>query len=140
MAISYMDAAGIARGVLSLTAPSVVGWEREERRAMARRVNDYTADLVKERPDRFGNFATLPLPDVEGAVMEAKRALDELGADGVVVMSNYGGKYLGEEDYEPLWKVLNERSATVFIHPGAPAIDLLPGISRAVIDYPFDTT
>jgi predicted TIM-barrel fold metal-dependent hydrolase len=63
-----MDSQEIAAGNLSLTAPSVVHWGNGERRAIARRVNEYSADLVAKRPDRFGNFATLPLPDVEGAL------------------------------------------------------------------------
>jgi hypothetical protein len=42
------------------TPPGVVGWDQSERREMARRVNENTADLVAKRPDRFGNFATLP--------------------------------------------------------------------------------
>jgi 6-methylsalicylate decarboxylase len=46
--------------MLSLTAPGIVGWKQNERREMARRLNEYTADLVGKRPDRFGNLATLP--------------------------------------------------------------------------------
>ena len=139
-AINFMDSIGTTKGVLSLTAPSVAGWKGEERRAMARRVNNYTAKLVKESNGRFGNFATVPLPDVEGAVLEAKRALDELNAEGVVLLTNYEGKYLGDPAFEPLWKILNERSAIVFIHPGAPQIKVLPGMPGPMIDYPFDTT
>src|SRR5580698_10618638 len=65
LAIDYMDSHQIRTGILSLSAPSVVGWRGKERREMARRVNEYTADLVAKRPARFGNFATVPLPDVE---------------------------------------------------------------------------
>src|ERR1700738_5589818 len=52
----FMDSQAIATGILSLTAPSVVGWDKSERREMARRVNEYTADLVAERTARFRNF------------------------------------------------------------------------------------
>jgi serine/threonine protein kinase len=84
-AIDFMDSQAIATGILSLTAPSVVRWDKSERREMARRVNEYTADLVAKRPDRFGNFATLPVPDVDGALREIEHALDTLRADGVIV-------------------------------------------------------
>jgi predicted TIM-barrel fold metal-dependent hydrolase len=67
-AIDFMDSQEIATGILSLTAPSVARWDKSERRKMARRVNEYAADLVAIRPDRFGNFATLPVPDVDGAL------------------------------------------------------------------------
>ena len=69
-AIEFMDSQQIATGILSLTAPSVVGWKPRERRDMTRRVNEYTANLVAKTPHRFGNFATLPLPDVDGALKE----------------------------------------------------------------------
>lgn len=139
-AVAFMDSVGIAKGILSLTAPSVTGWQGEERREMARKVNDYTAELVKHEPERFGHFATVPLPDVEGAVLEAKRALDELGADGIILLSSYEGKYLGDKVFEPLWIELHERSSIVFVHPGAPNIPVIPGIPGPMVDYPFDTT
>ncbi|MER8028245.1 amidohydrolase family protein [Streptomyces bauhiniae] len=138
--LAYMDDQQIATSVLSLTAPSVVGWEGQARRDMARRVNEYVAELVGRYPDRFGNFATVPLPDVEGAVAEAEYALDELGADWVVLLSNYEGVYLGDPRYAPLWEALNQRSAVVFIHPARPPIETLAGVPGPLVDYPFDTT
>ncbi|MEV6537141.1 amidohydrolase family protein [Streptomyces sp. NPDC051639] len=69
--LAFMNDQQVATSVLSLTAPSVVAWEGQERRDMARRVNEYVAELVSRYPGRFGNFATVPLPDVEGAVAEA---------------------------------------------------------------------
>jgi len=56
---------------------------------MARRVNEYTAGLVATRPGRFGNFATLPLPDVDVALSEIEYALDALLVDGVIFLGNY---------------------------------------------------
>jgi predicted TIM-barrel fold metal-dependent hydrolase len=70
---------------------------------LARQVNEYHAEIVKSRPDRFGQFACIPLTDVDGSVAEAVYALDELHADGVVLLSNAGGKYLGDKDFELLW-------------------------------------
>ena len=139
-ALRFMDEQQIATGVLSLTAPSVAGWDGRSRREMARRVNEYTAGLVARSPDRFGNFATLPLPDVEGAVAEVEYALDTLHADGVIVLSSYKGSYLGDSKFAPLWEALDRRSAIVFVHPGAPALKVLDGLPGPVIDYPFDTT
>jgi aminocarboxymuconate-semialdehyde decarboxylase len=92
-AIDFMDSQEIATGILSLTAPSVVGSNTIERREIARRVNEYTAALVAKRPHRFGNFATTPLPDIDSALRELEYALDTLRADGdadgiLVVASN----------------------------------------------------
>ncbi len=139
-AIAFMDSQQIATGILSLTAPSVQGWNGEKKREMARRVNDYTADLVSRYPGRFGNFATLPLPDVDGSILELGHAFDDLKADGVVMLSNYQGQYLGDPLFEPLWAELDRRSAVVFIHPGKPSIPVIDGIPGPIVDYPFDTT
>ena len=109
-AIDSMDSQEIATGILSLAAPSVIRWNKNERRKMARRVNEYAADLVAKQPDRFGNFATLPLPDVDGALRELEHALDTLRADGVILLANYAGKYLGDTVFEPLWAELDRRS------------------------------
>jgi len=139
-AIDFMDSQQVATGILSLTAPSVIGWDKSERRRMARRVNEYTADLVTKRPDRFGNFATLPLPDAEGALWELEHALDALRADGVILLTNYAGKYLGEAAFEPIWSELHRRHAVVFVHPGQPPLPTAAGVPGPLVDYPFDTT
>lgn len=137
--LEFMDQNAIETSVLSLTAPSVTGWSAAERPEIARRVNEYTADLVAHHSTRFGNFATVPLPDVEAASAEATYALDELHADGVVLLSNYNGVYLGEPGLAPLWQILDDRSAVVFVHPARPLAPL-PGVPGPLVDYPFDTT
>jgi 6-methylsalicylate decarboxylase len=138
-AIDLMDSQEIATGILSLTAPGIVGWKKDERREMARRVNEYTADLVAKRPDRFGSFATLPLPDVDGCLSELGYALDALQADGVILLGNYAGKYLGDAAFEPLWAELHRRQAVVFVHPTLP-LPPAAGVAGPLVDYPFDTT
>jgi predicted TIM-barrel fold metal-dependent hydrolase len=141
-AISFMDDEGIAVAMLSLTAPGIDGWRvGEERTAIARRVNDYGASLVQERPDRFGYLATLALPDVDSALKEIDRAYDQLKIDGVVLHSNYGGIYLADPAFEPVWEELNRRSAVVFIHPTTPhLVKVLPKDPGPIEDYPAETT
>lgn len=98
-----MDAQGIAKGFLSLTDPGVLPWPVDEQAAVARRANEYTAELVAHWPERFGNFASLPLPDVAASLAEMEYAFDTLDADGIVVLSNYGDSYLGDPVFEPIW-------------------------------------
>src|SRR4029079_15469877 len=76
---------------------------------LARRCNDCLAEMVRDRPDRFGGFAILPPPDVEAALGELTRALDELRLDGVVLMTNALVHYLGEPLYRPLFDELQRR-------------------------------
>jgi predicted TIM-barrel fold metal-dependent hydrolase len=139
-AIAMMDQQGIATGVMSVTSPGVHLDGDVAARDLARAVNEYGAEVVKDHPDRFGHFASIPLPDVDGAVAETVYALDTLGTDGVVLMSNAHGKYLGDADFEPLWAALDRRAATVFVHPAQPPMTLLPGTPAPLADYVFDTT
>jgi predicted TIM-barrel fold metal-dependent hydrolase len=139
-AVDMMDRQGIATGILSVTAPGTVLADDGSGADLARAVNEYSAELQRENPSRFGSFASLPLPDVDAALAEATYALDVLHADGVVVMSNVDGKYLGHPDFEPLWAELNDRGATVFVHPAQPPLPLLEGTPAPLADYVFDTT
>lgn len=139
-AIAMMDRQGIATGVLSVTSPGAHLDGDAAARDLARAVNEYGAEVVKDRPDRFGHFASIPLPDVDAAVSEAAYALDTLGADGVVLMSNAHGRYLGDPGFEPLWAELDRRNANVFVHPAQPPMALLPGTPAPLADYVSDTT
>ncbi len=139
-AIEYLDSRQIDKAVLSLTAPGLSDWATDERAPMARRVNEYTAGLTTEWPGRFGNFASLPLPDVDAALDEVAYAFDTLGADGVVLYSNYGDHFLGDPLFEPLWAELDRRQAVVFIHPTRTSLPELDGIPAPFVDFPFATT
>jgi 6-methylsalicylate decarboxylase len=138
--LGFMDTQQIATAVLSLDASGAISWQVEPRRDMARRVNEFGAELVAWRPDRFGSFATLPLPDIDTALRELEYAFDTLGADGVVLLSNYAGRYLGDPVFDPLWTELDRREAVVFIHPAKPVIPVIEGVPVPIVDYPFDTT
>jgi len=74
---------GIATSILSLSTPGVWFDDPREARRLAREVNEYAGGVVADRPARFGFFATLTLPDVDGAIAEAERGvrlgLEELG-------------------------------------------------------------
>ncbi|MEU1944645.1 amidohydrolase family protein [Streptomyces sp. NPDC020125] len=139
-AIAMMDQQGIATGVLSVTAPGVHLGSDAQARDLARAVNEYGAEVVRDHPSRFGHFASVPLPDVDAALAETAHALDTLGADGVVLMSNAHGRYLGDPDFEPLWAEIDRRGANVFVHPAQPPMPLLPGTPAPLADYVFDTT
>jgi 6-methylsalicylate decarboxylase len=82
------------------------------------------------------------LPDVDAAIAEAAYALDTLGLDGVVLLTNLDGRYLGDPALDPLFDELNRRQATIFVHPNVPPQSpksklALPG---ALVEFVFDTT
>ncbi|MEU5263088.1 amidohydrolase family protein [Amycolatopsis sp. NPDC021455] len=104
--------------MLSLSTPGVYFGDVAEARRWAREINEYCAEVVTRRPDRFGFFATLTLPDVDGALAESEYALESLHADGIVLLADNDGRYLGDPEFEPLLASLNDRGTAVFVHPG----------------------
>ncbi|MGA5729205.1 amidohydrolase family protein [Streptomyces seoulensis] len=138
--LAFMDSQGIQAAVLSVSTPGTYLGDAAEATTWARKVNDYAAGIVRGNPDRYGFFATLTLPDVDGALNEAARALDELGADGIVLLANQSGTYLGDAAFEPLMAELGRRGATVFIHPAELPGPLVPGIPPYAADFLLDTT
>jgi predicted TIM-barrel fold metal-dependent hydrolase len=143
-ALRVMDDYGIAKGILSVSAPGVHPDPRKRddaaARAMAREVNEFGARVAQDHPERIGFFATLILPDVEGAVAEASYALDTLGASGVILLANSQRQYLGEPAHDPLFAELNRRRAVVFVHPAALPGPSVPGIPPFAADFLLDTT
>jgi predicted TIM-barrel fold metal-dependent hydrolase len=141
-AIAYLDEARIDVAVPSISAPGVHFGDDAAARTLARRVNEYIADIKRERPDRFGGFASLPLPDVDGSLHQLAYALDELELDGVSLMTNAGGNYLGDSRFDHVFSELQRRGAVVFVHPTAspdPIAHTL-GLPDALLDYPVDTS
>ena len=97
-ALAAMAELDVATAILSVSTPGTAFLPRAaDAAALARDVNDYSAVLVATDPHRFGFFATIPTPHVKEAVAETVRALDELRADGVVLLANSAGVYLGQD-------------------------------------------
>ena len=139
--ISFMDDAGIDVAVVSLSTPGVHTGNNAKTRALARRCNEFSADLIRSQPDRFGGFACLPLPDVEASLEELLYALDVLKLDGFVLFTNSNGVYLGDAPLEPVFEELERRKAVVYVHPN-PSPDAVAhslGLPDNLLDFPTDT-
>ncbi len=136
-----MDAGGTELAVLSSFVPAT-GGDEADRRALARGINEYGAGAVRDHAGRFALFAVLPLPDVEGCLVEVAYGLDTLGAVGVTVYSEAMGKYLGDPQFEPLMQELDRRGALLFVHPHTDACcrNLVKGVPDSVIEYGVSTT
>jgi predicted TIM-barrel fold metal-dependent hydrolase len=139
--LQTMDELGVTTAILSVSTPGTTFLPNPgDAVAMARNLNDYGANLVASQPERFGFFATVPMPHLTEAVAETMRALDELKADGVVLLANNNGNYLGEDGQDDLWAVLDARSAVVFIHPADLPGPTVPGVAPFATDFLLDTT
>ncbi len=142
-ALDFMDKGKIKKGFISITDPGVNFGDNAASRKLARDVNDEAAKLAQLHPTRFGGFASLPLPDIDGSLAEIEHSLDALGMDGVVLMSSQcDGTYLGDPKYDALFDELNRRKAVVFVHPATPltskALPLTAPMAAA--EYVFDTS
>lgn len=139
--IESMDRNGIATAISSLPAPGLTTARPEEARVLARACNDYAAQLCRDHPGRFGMFAAIAPLDPDGALAEIAYALDELGAQGVGLMTSYGKTYLASRRFDPLFEELDRRRAVVFVHPALPDIgaDFDPPLFNVFLEMPFDT-
>lgn len=138
--LGVMDRLGIAKAVVSISAPGVWLGDSAASATLARQCNEDAAAMVADHPGRFGFFASLPLPDVQAALEELAYALDTLKADGVVLMTNYADRYLGDAAFAPLFEELDRRGAVVFVHPNDCSCNAMLSVPAAVADFPHDTT
>jgi predicted TIM-barrel fold metal-dependent hydrolase len=145
LAIETMDRNGIAAGMLSPMTRVVqdsLSDKSERARKLARQNNDYTQQLVRDYPGRFGHFAAIPLPDTEGSLHEIEYALDTLRADGIGLWTSYGDKWPGDRIFSPVFEELNRRKAIIYTHSAPPPCcrSLQPGVADSVVEYDFDIT
>ena len=132
--LAVMDKNKVAVGMASI--PAGIYFESDAfARDLARRCNEFLAKMRGEHPTRFGAFAVLPVPDVDGALEEAAYALDTLKLDGVIMLSNVAGHYVGDPENDALFAELNRRHTVVYIHPGDPPDK---GIPESIL-FPIDT-
>ncbi|MFI4934017.1 MAG: amidohydrolase family protein [Caulobacterales bacterium] len=141
-ALAMMDRRQIETAMISLSSPSTHFLPVEQKPALVREVNDAGAELGRRHPDRFGFFASLPLPGIDAALQEIAYAFESLGADGVVLETNIGGEYLGSPLFAPIFDELDRRGAVVFLHPTSPACfeALALGRPAPLLEFPLDTT
>src|SRR5262249_268564 len=142
-ALGLMARHSIQAAVTSISSPGVHFGDAAAARDLARRCNEISARLVTDHPTRFGGFATLPLPDVGGALREIEHGLDTLGLDGVVLLaSQHDGRVLGDPAFDELFAELERRHPPVFGHPTIPkSSETIPiDIPGFAAEFTFDTS
>jgi 6-methylsalicylate decarboxylase len=137
-----MDQNGVTTAMLSLAVSGVTFDAGEAGRNLARKSNDFGAQVAADHPTRFGLLAALPMPDPQGSLIETGYAFDTLHADGIALLSSYGDKWLGDSSYTPVFEELDHRKAVVFVHPTAPlcCANLVPHVPATTMEFLFDTT
>jgi predicted TIM-barrel fold metal-dependent hydrolase len=135
-----MEANGIDVGVLSNPIPGDFFESPSQATRFTRTANEAVAELVRDHPRRFGLLAALPMPFVDAALEHVAYVLDDLGADGVVLVPHAGEAYLGDTLFEPLLEELDRRQAVVLVHPMTPPGGAVNAAPPALADFLLDTT
>ncbi|MFC1945173.1 amidohydrolase family protein [Chloroflexota bacterium] len=140
--LNDMDKVGIDKAVISIPASGLGIKNNEFFQDLARKTNTFLAEMIQKHPSRFGALASVPLPNIDGAFAELEYAMDELHLDGVVLLSNADGMYLGDPELEEFFAELNRRKVVVFVHPDDPPFADMkkPDVPVVHIEWPFDTT
>jgi 6-methylsalicylate decarboxylase len=139
--IDVMDKAGIATSIMSISEPGVWYGDNAAARVLARECNDYGARMVRDYPGRFGQFASLPIPDIDGSLREIEHVFDVLKSDGICMMTSYDGKYLGDPSLVPVMDELNRRKAVIYTHPVRANCcrNVVPEVGENVLEFATDT-
>ncbi|CAF1243752.1 unnamed protein product [Adineta steineri] len=141
----HMSHLNIETAIVSITAPGTKIYENDKKkgRILARKLNEFSNDLVKNNSKQFGFFASLPpLTDVEGTLNEIEYVHTTMKPDGYTLFTSYGhDRYLGHPLFRSIWTKLNELKSVVFIHPSeAPTPMVNRYLPQPLIDYPQETT
>jgi 6-methylsalicylate decarboxylase len=140
-ALNQMEKGGIATALVSMTGPGVWFDDGDDpARTRARICNEFGAQMIKDYPGRFGMFAAIPLPDMEGSLREIEYALDTLNLDGIGLLTSDNGRLLGDPMFATVFAELDQRKAKVFVHPTMSCCgNVFPEISGPIIEFPTDT-
>jgi len=140
--IEDMDRVGIDVEVVSLSTPNVFFTDGKHQPEVARLINDAYAGLIAKHPTRFKGFASIPMDAPDAALIELHRAIGELQLNGVVLLSNIGGKPLTSPDYHPFFEEANRMGLCIFLHPMIPlnSEPFREYVLGPIVGFPFDTT
>jgi len=145
MRLAAMDEAGITRAVLALAGPGVQA-ERDATTAVrrARAANDFLAQQIEKRPDRYSGFAHLAMQNARAAADELERCMRELKFCGAMVNGHTNGQYLDDPALYPFWERAEALGALIYLHPTdpvtpAPVLEGHKGLRRATWEWTFET-
>ena len=140
--LADMDRVGIDVEVISLSTPNVFFADAQHQPEIARMTNDAYAELIAQHPTRFKGFASIPMDAPDAALAELHRAIDELKLNGVILLSNIGGKPLTSPEYRPFFAEANRMKLCILLHPMLPANaePFREYVLGPIVGFMFDTT
>ena len=142
--IQAMDAAGVDIAIVTLTSPNVFWGSPKISLNAAQLINNDMAAQQQRYPGRIRFMCSLPWQHPKLALAELKRACDELGAVGVMVLASIDGVSLTDRKFSSIWKEIDRRGLPVLVHPSAPPgtaeLDVMRYNLIASVGFMFDTS
>jgi 2,3-dihydroxybenzoate decarboxylase len=142
--IGDMDATGIAKQVISVTAPGLQIFDADTAAGLAVSYNDQLAEAVRARPDRFAGLAAIAPQNPEAAAKELERAVRKLGLKGAIINSHTHGEYLDDEKFWDIFAAAEALDVPVYIHPQTPPAAMIgpfleSGLDGAIFGFAVET-
>jgi len=143
--IRHMDETGIDKAVLALTSPGAQPLrDIAEARGLARRANDYLAEHVARRRERYIGMTAVAPQDPEWSAREIVRGARELGFKGVQINSHTQGQYLDHPRFDPIFRAVADTDQPLYIHPATPPDSMIApmleaGLEGAIFGFGVET-
>lgn len=144
--LAQMDAAGVAKSVLSITGPGVqVEPNTAKAQKLAAQANDALAREIAKRPDRYGGFAHLAMQNPASGADELERCVRQLGFQGALINGPTNGVYLDDPSNDVFWERLQALDVPLYLHPADSyrlpyVLEGAPDLTRATWEWTTDTS
>ena len=142
--IGDMDATGIDKQILSVTAPGVQIFDPDMGSSLAVSCNDQLAEAIRKYPRRFAGLAAVAPQDPARAAKELDRGVRKLGLKGAIINSHTRGEYLDNPKFWPIFEAAEALDVPIYLHPNTPARAwiapfLESGLDGAIFGFAVET-
>ncbi len=142
--IADMDATGISRQIVSLTAPGVQIFDPDTGTALARSANDQLAEAMRKYPARLTGLAAIAPQDPGCAAKELERGVKALGMKGAILNSHTQGEYLDDPKFWVIFEAAQALDVPIYLHPTTPPASMIApffesGLAGAIYGFGVET-
>lgn len=132
--LQHMDAAGIDRQVIAITAPGVQVMDAATAVAISRSANDQLAEAVRRHPDRFTGMIAIAPQDPTAAAKEIERGVTQLGMHSVIINSHTQGEYLSDPKFWDIFAAAEAQGVPIYLHPNAMPRNMIQPFQECGLD------
>jgi 5-carboxyvanillate decarboxylase len=142
--IADMDASGIAKQLVLLTAPGVQVFDAATAAPLSIELNDQLLQEIRKYPDRYAALAAIAPQQPGAAAAELQRAVRKLGMKGAVINSHTQGEYLDDPKYWEIFEAAQALDVPLYLHPNTPPAAMIEpflprGLDGAIYGFAVET-